>query len=202
MHPARAFCYTHEMRRAGIDPGSVRTGVAVADDDVPIATPLCTLTHRGLEDAVAQLARLVAREQIEHVVVGLPLHLDGREGESARRARLFAHRLSELARVPVDLWDERLSSAAAARVLAEPRYTGPSHAPGHGSRRPTRGRARSGGSRDARAQGRLDQTAATLILQSYLDAQRDRTWPEDSTQTTSTPLPQPKGTEGGGHDAG
>lgn len=163
------------MRRAGIDPGSVRTGVAVADDEVPVATPLCTLKHRGLEDAVQQLAELVKREAIGQVVIGLPLHLDGREGESARRARIFAKRLEALAGVPIVLWDERLSSVSAARALAEPRYTGKTPAAG-GRERPTR---RSGPGRAASSRERVDETAATLILQSYLDSTRERPWQDD-----------------------
>ena len=157
------------MRRAGIDPGSVRTGIAVADDEVPVATPLCTIQHRGLEDGAKRVAEVLVRERIALAVVGLPLRLDGREGEAARKARVFSERLRALAEVPVVLWDERLSSSAAARVLAEPRYN---------AERP---RARRSGRTTER--GRVDQTAAALILQSYLDAQRDRTWHEETTES-------------------
>jgi putative Holliday junction resolvase len=110
------------MRRAGIDPGTVRTGIAVADDDVPVATPLCTIEHRGLEDAVRQVSDVLAREHIEQAVIGLPLSLDGREGEAARKAKLFAKRLEATAGMKVILWDERLTSAAANRALAQPGY--------------------------------------------------------------------------------
>ena len=153
------------MRRAGIDPGSVRTGVATADDEVPVATPLCTIAHRGLEDAVQRVAELLAREQIGLAVVGLPLTLNGQEGEAARKARLFAERLRALSQIPVVLWDERLSSAAAARALAEPRYNA------------AKPRARGRRTTD---RGRVDRTAATLILQSYLDSQRERTWQDET----------------------
>jgi putative Holliday junction resolvase len=155
------------MRTAGIDPGSVRTGIATADDEVPVATPLCTIEHHGLEDAAARVAELLAREQIGLAVVGLPLRLNGQEGEAARKARLFADRLRALSHIVVVLWDERLSSAAATRALAEPRYN------------PARPRARRRGGRPG-DRGRVDRTAATLILQSYLDSQRERTW-QDST---------------------
>lgn len=167
------------MRRAGVDPGSVRTGIAIADDEVPVATPLCTVEHRGLEDAVQKVAEVFARERIEQAVIGLPLSLDGREGEAARKAKLFATKLQAAAHVPVVLWDERLSSAAATRALAEPSY----HVArgGAGERtRPARKSARS------RERGRVDRTAAALILQSYLDSQRDRSWSQDK-----TPAPEP-----------
>jgi putative Holliday junction resolvase len=163
------------MRRAGVDPGSVRTGIAIAEDEVPVATPLCTIEHRGLEDAVQKVSELLARERVEQAVIGLPLSLDGREGEAARKAKLFASRLAAKAAIPVVLWDERLSSAAATRALSEPSYHYKSGRPGRTARR--------------RERGRVDQTAATLILQSYLDSQRDRTWPDPMTEAEETEPP-------------
>lgn len=94
------------------------------------------------------IAQLIAREHIEHVVVGLPLRLDGSEGDSARRVRQFAKALAREAKVPVRLWDERLSSVAAQRSL---------HTQG----------IRSGEQRRV-----VDQVAATLLLQSFLDHAR------------------------------
>jgi len=156
------------MRRAGIDPGSARTGVAVAEDDVPVATPLCTVTHRGLEDAVKQVAELFAREQIEQAVIGLPLAMDGREGDAARKARRFAERLQALSGVPVILWDERLTTTAALRAQ------------------------QALGVRAQAGRAKIDQAAATLILQSYLDSQRDRPWPDDPMEMDPSPT-QPAG---------
>jgi putative Holliday junction resolvase len=162
------------MRRAGIDPGSVRTGVAVADDEVPVAMPLCTVEHHGLEDAVRKVSDVLAHERVEQAVVGLPLSLDGREGEAARRAKLFAQRLEAATKIPVILWDERLTSAAANRALAAPGY----HRGDDSSRgRPSRTRQNP----KTRERGRVDRTAAALILQSYLDSQRERTWPDHPT---------------------
>jgi len=174
------------MRRAGVDPGSVRTGIAIADE-VAVATPLCTIEHHGLEDAVHKVAALFAREGIEQAVIGLPLSLDGRECEAARKVKLFATKLEAASNVPVILWDERLSSAAAARELAEPGYHGAS---GGARARPGRSTRRSPGRRD---RGRIDRTAAALILQSYLDSQRDRHWPADPTAD-----PEAKDPHGGG----
>lgn len=162
------------MRRAGIDPGSVRTGIAVADDEVPVAMPLCTIDHHGIEDAVRKVADVLARERVEQAVVGLPLSLDGREREAARKAKLFAQRLEAATKIPVILWDERLTSAAANRALAAPGY----HRGDASSRgRPSRARQNP----NTRERGRVDRTAAALILQSYLDSQRERTWPDHPT---------------------
>lgn len=159
------------MRHAGIDPGSVRTGVAVADDDVPIATPLCTVAHRGIDDAVAQVGALLVREQIEHVVVGLPLAMDGREGDAARKTRRFAERLAAQSGIPVILWDERMTTLAATRAQ------------------------QALGVRAQAGRAKIDQAAATLILQSYLDSQRDRPWPDEPMETMPSPPPRGRGRE-------
>ncbi|HEX7476484.1 MAG TPA: Holliday junction resolvase RuvX [Polyangiales bacterium] len=157
------------MRRLGIDPGSVRTGLAVADDEVPVATPLCTITHASSGEAARKVAATIAAEGIGEVVIGLPLAMDGREGQAARRARRFAGQLQGLVSVPVVLWDERLSTACAERALVA-----------QGMRRQAR--------RDV-----IDQAAATLLLQSYLDSQRDRPWPKDPLEETQD-LPTPTST--------
>jgi putative holliday junction resolvase len=175
------------MRRAGIDPGSVRTGIAVADDDVPVAMPLCTLEHRGLEDAVVKVADVLAREHIEQAVIGLPLSLDGREGEAARKAKLFAQRLKAAAKIPVVLWDERLSSVAATRALSEPGY----HRGGQAGR-PSRARRNP----QKTERGRVDRTAAALILQSYLDSQREHSWQDSPTTDPEETDPHGSGRPG------
>lgn len=173
------------MRRAGIDPGSVRTGLAIADDEVPIATPLCTVEHRGLEDAVRKVSEVLAQERIEQAVIGLPLSLDGREGEAARKAKLFAQRLEAATQIPVVLWDERLTSTAANRALSEPGY----HRDRGSRGRPSRSRRNP----NSRERGQVDRMAATLILQSYLDSQRERPW-----QDHPTTDPEEKDPHGGG----
>jgi putative Holliday junction resolvase len=151
--------YIQPMRRLGIDLGTVRTGLAVAEPDLQVATPLCTLPHASLREAVQAISQLIARERIEHVVVGLPLRLDGSEGDAARRVRQFAKALAREAKVPVRLWDERLSSVAAQRSL------------------------QAQGVRSAEQRRVVDQVAATLLLQSFLDqaqrAQPDRDEPSD-----------------------
>jgi putative Holliday junction resolvase len=156
------------MRRLGVDPGSVRTGVAVADDELGVATPLVTLKHASQADALAQLAKVVTEQEVGEIVIGLPLAMDGREGEAARRARRFASEVTARCGVPVVLWDERLSSASAERAL------------------------RAQGKKGEARRGVVDQAAATLLLQSYLDSQRDRRWDEDSAQANDEPSPAPE----------
>jgi putative Holliday junction resolvase len=135
------------MRVLGIDPGLRRVGVALSDEDGRIALPLSTLARRGDPALLDALASLVQEHGASCVVVGLPLRLDGGDSESTRRARALAAALSARVTAQVVLWDERLSTAQAERSLREAAVR----------------------ARDQRAV--VDQVAATLILQSYLDAQ-------------------------------
>lgn len=144
-------------RRIGVDVGSVRVGVALCDPDGILATPLVTL-KRDLNaeiDAVPsdifELARLVDAYQTVEVVVGLPVTLAGKEGPAAVQAKAYAERLGRaIAPVPVRLADERMSTVAATRRLAER------------------------GVRGKRQRAVVDQAAAVEILQGWLDAQRRR----------------------------
>lgn len=132
-------------RVLGVDVGTVRVGLARSDEQGMVATPLDTLP--GGEDLAARLAERARAEGCDTVVVGLPRALSGRETESTRLARDVAEALrgSGLA---VELWDERLSSVEAERVLL-----------GAGRRRAQRRRER-------------DRVAAALVLQGWLDAHR------------------------------
>lgn len=133
-------------RRLGIDVGSVRVGIALSDPYALIASPLTTLLRdRGGADQRA-IADLVQEHDVVEVVVGLPLHLSGTRGAAAEEASAYSMAVATLIEpVPVRLVDERLSTRAASAVLA------------------ARGL-------DTRAQRRIvDQTAAAIILQSWLD---------------------------------
>ena len=143
--------------RLGVDVGQVRVGVAMSDPDGILATPLTTLSRdlNAEVDAVPsdifELARLVDAYQTVEVVVGLPVTLAGKEGPAAVQARAYAERLTRaIAPVPVRLADERMSTVAATRRLAER------------------------GVRGKRQRAVVDQAAAVEILQSWLDAQRRR----------------------------
>jgi putative holliday junction resolvase len=138
------------MRVLGIDPGARRIGLALSDPEGQFASPLPALLARGTEQTVQRLADEAARLAVERVVVGLPLRLDGTEGESARLARKLAERLGAATGLPIVLWDERFTSRAAERALAE------------------------AGARGARRKQAVDSVAAALLLQSYLDAERER----------------------------
>ncbi len=108
------------MRVLALDLGTKRIGVAVSDRSGTIATPLTVLTRSGrTADDHARIAALVAEEEAERVVVGLPLSLDGRSGPAARAAQAETDLLAAALPVPVESFDERLTTVTAERALME-----------------------------------------------------------------------------------
>jgi putative Holliday junction resolvase len=138
------------VRILGLDPGERRIGIAISDPTGTLAHPLQTLVRRSREEDFAAIAALVAEHDVELVVVGWPLSLDGTEGPQARRVARYTDALAACLPVPVVSWDERFTTAAADEIL-----------------RQIRGRK---GRRRARARGQVDAIAAAVILQSYLDS--------------------------------
>ena len=106
-------------RILAVDWGERRIGLAVSDPRGIIATGLPTLEVRGLEDALTRVARVAAETEAEAVVVGLPLLMSGARGEAARTAEAFADALAARIAVPVDTYDERLTSTISERRLRE-----------------------------------------------------------------------------------
>jgi putative holliday junction resolvase len=101
-----------------LDYGRARTGVAVSDPTGTVARPLCVLERAGSEDGLARLAALIAEEQAERVVVGLPLTLRGERGEQARETEAFVESLSAVTDVPVVTFDERFTTDLAQQTPA------------------------------------------------------------------------------------
>jgi putative holliday junction resolvase len=134
----------------GLDPGERRIGVAMAVPGGSMALPLTILDATG--DWGAALAELVAEHGVAAVVIGLPVSLSGSEGPAAARAREFAAGVGERLGLPVHLVDERLSTVAAGRALAEA------------------GARAKRGSRTSRTRGAVDRSAAAVILQAWLDS--------------------------------
>lgn len=143
------------VRRLGVDPGTVRVGLALSDPEGLLASPHETLVPKGEADAVRLVVAAVRANDVGCVVIGLPLRLDGGESTASQRARRFAERVREASGVEVVLWDERLTTAAAERVLRE---------------------AGVGGRRGRRV---VDRVAAAVLLQSYLDAHAEGKCPPD-----------------------
>jgi putative Holliday junction resolvase len=107
------------MKVMALDFGNARTGVAVSDPTGVIARPLCVVERAASEDGLAELARLVADEDPEQVVVGHPLTLRGERGQQARITEQFAASLRERLEVPVILFDERFTTDLAQQTPSE-----------------------------------------------------------------------------------
>lgn len=139
------------MRILAVDMGERRVGLAVSDPTGTVAQPLSVAVLEEPDEILEVVAEAARRAGAEALVIGLPRHMNGEEGEGARRARALAAALTERLGVPVDLWDERLTTVAAHRALRE------------------------GGVSGRRRRDKVDKMAAALILQGYLEARRGRT---------------------------
>jgi len=135
-------------RMLGLDHGARRIGVSISDELGLTAQPLLTLIHSNARNDLRSIGRLLRRYGCGGIVIGWPIHLSGDRSPRAIAAEKFADSLREEFNLPVHLWDERMSTAEAHRHLD------------------VVGR----GARDRKDV--IDQIAAVLILQSWLDAQR------------------------------
>jgi putative Holliday junction resolvase len=104
------------MRVLALDHGAARCGVAVSDPTGTLATPVGIVERPDSQRGLAEIARLVREHGAERVVVGLPLSLSGSDSAQTAEARAFAKRLGELVDVPVELYDERFTTALAQRA--------------------------------------------------------------------------------------
>jgi putative Holliday junction resolvase len=140
----------HEQRVMGLDVGERRIGVALSDPGRTLATPLTTIRAVPREQALEHIRRLVAEHNVVELVVGLPLTLRGEVGPQATLVQAFAAELERFLTLPVALFDERLTSAAAEQMLREL------------------------GVKPAKRKEQIDQVAAAIILQDFLDHRRRR----------------------------
>lgn len=104
------------MRVLALDYGSARCGCALSDATGTLATPIDPVLRPGTRKGIGAIAGLVRSRAVQRVVVGLPVTLAGGDSDQTREARAFAERLSGLVAVPVDLYDERFTTAIAART--------------------------------------------------------------------------------------
>jgi putative holliday junction resolvase len=134
------------VRILALDPGERRIGVAMSDPSGAFAFPHGVIDQG--KGAIAAICELATESAVGLILVGMPLTLRGEQGPAAQGVAKFVDRLREQAPVPVETWDERLSTATADRVLTE------AEVPSHDRR------------------GKRDQIAATVILEHYLQAHR------------------------------
>lgn len=133
-------------RLLGVDYGERRIGFAVSDPTQTIASADEVITIQNPGEAANRTAEKAARTGAEKIVVGLPRNMDGSEGASAQKAREFIELLGKKTKVPVETWDERLSTKSAHDILIE------------------------AGTRREKRKSLVDKIAAQIILQNYLDA--------------------------------
>src|SRR3954453_2618988 len=107
------------MRVLALDYGSARCGCAISDPTGTLATPIDVVERPATRRGLARLADLVREREVERVVVGLPVTLRGTDSDQTREARAFADALTERVAVPVELYDERFTTAIAARSAGD-----------------------------------------------------------------------------------
>jgi len=140
------------MRSLGLDKGDRKTGVAICDSAEIMAIPLTVIEHNNEDATVADIVKLAEQYEIERIVIGLPISLNGTLGKQAEKVIAFTEKLSlcaeqsSLAHIEIKAWDERFSTVAAEKLMME-----------------------SGARRNKRKKHR-DAMAATLILQGFLDS--------------------------------
>ena len=137
-------------RTIGVDYGRARIGVAVSDELGMLAHPLETIPVTRLDAAARRIAEIVREKDVAQVVLGMPRHMNGEMGSAAAEVNAFAEKLRPLLRCETVLWDERLTTTAANRAL------------------------RDSGQKTKHTRGIVDQVAAQMILQGYLDRVQSR----------------------------
>lgn len=134
------------MKILGIDLGEARVGLAISDDLGMLAHPVETIAVKQTP-VIPRIAEVVASRQVTRIILGLPRNMDGTYGAAAEKVRAFAEKLRAAVPCEVKLWDERLSTVAAQRALHE------------------------SGRNVKQSRQVIDQVAAQMILQGWLDSQ-------------------------------
>ncbi len=138
------------MKVIGLDPGEKRIGVAVSDESGRIALPKATISgDRPAGEIIADILNLADQHEAERIVIGMPTSLSGEAGPAAQKTAQFARALAAETSLQVITWDERLTTALAEKAMI------------------------SANVRRQKRRQKIDKVAATLILQSYLDAHTD-----------------------------
>jgi putative Holliday junction resolvase len=134
------------MRILALDPGTRRVGVAISDETGTLALPLEVIAAEPAARLLERLQQIINSSQVGLIVVGIPRNMNGTYGPSAQNARQFAAGLEKSLGIPIKNWDERWTSVQANRLLLQ------------------------AGVRGQKRRAKADQSAAAILLQSYLDA--------------------------------
>ena len=134
-------------RTLGVDYGERRAGLAISDELGLLALPLDILPVQSIKQVIRDVLRLCQEKQVAAIVVGLPLNMDGSRGPAVEAVERFVLELRRQGDLPVEVWDERMSSRQVERMLIDSDVS------------------------RAKRKGIVDKLAAQVVLQSYLDAQ-------------------------------
>jgi putative Holliday junction resolvase len=134
------------MRILALDHGTKRIGIAVSDELKMIAQPLEYVPAEPFAGFIARMKEIIREKEVDLILVGMPRNMDGSYGPAALKVREFIAALKVAVTVPIQIWDERLTSAQAQRFLIQ------------------------GGVRRKERKEKVDKTAAAILLQSYLDS--------------------------------
>jgi putative Holliday junction resolvase len=134
------------MRILALDHGTKRIGIALSDELKMIATPLEYVLTEPIAEFFVRLKEIIREKEVELILIGMPRNMDGSYGPAALKVQEFIAVLKDKVAVPIQTWDERLTSAQAQRFLIQ------------------------GGVRRQDRKQKVDKTAAAILLQSYLDS--------------------------------
>ena len=140
----------NQSRLIGIDHGKKNIGIAISDENHNIATPLTTIKFTQLKNFLIEIKNIIKENNVEAIVVGNPINMDGSLGPRAQSVKDFSKNITEQLSIPVTLWDERLSSEGAYKGMSELSIKAP------------------------KKQKKLDENAAAFILQGFLDYYRNQ----------------------------
>jgi len=161
-------------RIMALDLGARRTGVALSDETQTLATPFEIVVRTSFAALLNRLSHIAEAENVESLVVGLPLSLNGEIGPQAKHVTAEADSIRERLQLPVVFWDERFSTVSAEHMLAEARGRRSTH----GAR--AQRRAPSGAKKNVLHKRQpVDAVVAAIILQEYLDARHAANEPRD-----------------------
>ena len=133
-----------------VDYGDKRTGIAVCDKFEMLASPVCVITEWNIDTLANKIIEVVKEKRAEEIVVGLPKNMDGSEGFRADACKELGEKLKNLTEIPVNFWDERLTTVSAHKILSENNVRG------------------------KKRKAVVDAVAADIILQDYIDFRKNR----------------------------
>lgn len=133
-----------------VDYGDKRTGIAVCDKFEMLASPVCVITEWNIDTLANKIIDVAKEKRAEEIVVGLPKNMDGSEGFRADACKELGEKLKNLTEIPVNFWDERLTTVSAHKILSENNVRG------------------------KKRKAVVDAVAADIILQDYIDFRKNR----------------------------